>query len=197
MKNLFGVPFWVCDDFLSDRTYQKLVGDIHLDLLNDYQNPGVNCSCKTSIHQEHNINYPLNEIGEEYKKFTLELGLTEHSYEIHAFWWNFYEQNTGQELHTHLGSIERRNEFAGVIFLDGCEETDLIFMNPSSQNLYFIDKQFYRKTEEQSFYFEQWVYQPKNNQLIIFPCTLQHYVSTHKCLEPRMTIAFNIRIETK
>ena len=96
-----------------------------------------------------------------------------------------YEQNTGQELHTHLGSIERRNEFAGVIFLDGCEETDLIFMNPSSQNLYFIDKQLYRKMFN---LFIMNTYQPKNNQLIIFPCTLQHYVSTHKCLEPRMTI---------
>ena len=62
-----------------------------------------------------------------------------------AFWWNFYEIKYCQELHTHLGSIERRNEFADVIFLDGCEETDLIFMNPSSQNLYFIDKQLYRK----------------------------------------------------
>ena len=196
MNFLFGHPLWVLDNLLSQEKIDSLMGQIYRDIDYGFEKPDVNCNCKTSIHREDNVDYPIDDFKRAYEQFSSEINLTCHEYYISCPWYNHYHIGTGQEPHVHVGSGPNYALFSAVYFVQGCEDKELIFMNPSQIHLYYakILDQFVRDDEMQhsSFFGSHW-FKPKDNQLIIFPSTLEHYVPYQKQSEPRTTISFNIR----
>jgi hypothetical protein len=200
MNCLFGYPIKVIDNLLNEEDLQILIEEITCDHKKDYPHPQVNCSCNTSILRCDNVNYPIERFSEEYKIFGNELNFKEHSYFITQPWWNYYTEGTGQDPHSHIAPIQQDHVlFAGVYFVEGCENTELVIMNPSMTHHYHngIRNDLFREEMSQSSYYCRWYHKPKNNQLIFFPADLLHYVPFHRCDEPRISVAFNVHLETK
>jgi hypothetical protein len=200
MNFLFGYPIKIIDNLLNEEDRQTLIEEILCDHEKDYPHPQVNCSCETSILRRDWVNYPIDRFSEEYVILTQELNFQKHSYFINEPWWNYYTEGTGQDPHYHIAPVQQDHVlFAGVYFVDGCENTELIMMNPSMTHHYHngIRKNLFREEMSQSSYYCRWHHTPRDNQLILFPADLLHYVPFHKCERPRISVAFNIHLDTK
>lgn len=200
MNFLFGYPIKIIDNLLNEEDQQTLIEEILCDHKKDYPHPEVNCSCDTSILRGDGINYPMNRFSEEYEILASELNFKKHSYFINEPWWNYYTEGTGQDPHFHIAPIQEDHVlFAGVYFVEGCENTELIMMNPSMTHHYHngVRNNLFREEMSQSSYYCRWYHKPRNNQLIFFPADLLHYVPFHRCDEPRISVAFNVHLETK
>ena len=200
MNFLFGYPIKIIDDLLNEEDRQILIEEILCDQKKNYPHPEVNCSCDTSIRRDDEVNYPIDRFSEEYAIFSRELNLQQHSYFINQPWWNYYREGTGQDPHYHISPFQQDHVlFAGVYFVEGCENTELIMMNPSATHHYHntVRDKLFREELPQSSYYCRWHHSSKNNQLIFFPADLLHYVPFHKCEKPRISIAFNIHLENK
>ena len=98
--------------------------------------------------------------------------------------------NNFNYAHTHGGS-----NISGIYYLSVPGDSGkLLFNNPDKtiQNLTFFDGPFKSFNEYNSTQFE---IIPKENLLVLFPSHIEHYVEPNKSDEPRISIAFNIKIE--
>ena len=127
----------------------------------------------------------------------MDINLQSHNYIITDPWYNYYEYSQNQEPHTHVGDPNSITLFSCVYFLKGCEPTEIVFTNPSQHWIYHlpVKELLYRNDPIHSYSLARYAHQPKDNQLIVFPSTLEHFVPFHKCEEPRITISFNIQLD--
>ena len=199
---LFSNPFHVIDNFLPEQEVEYLIDQIEKDVQRNegYTHPEWNCSVNTSIERGDSVQYPTDMFKRTYEEFSRDIKLQSHGYIITDPWYNYYEYSQNQEPHTHVGDPNNITLFSCVYFLKGCEPTEIVFSNPSQHWIYHLpvkeNGELYRDGPLHSYSLARYAHQPKDNQLIVFPSTLEHFVPFHKCEEPRITISFNIQLDS-
>ena len=101
-------------------------------------------------------------------------------------WINYNLKGNYNSPHVHQTS-----DFSGVYYVDVAEKGgELIFFRGDRSNQ-MLDIQSFLKDRD---FQEEFHIQPLNKQIIIFPSHLIHMVTPHSDNKPRISVAFNIRL---
>ena len=107
------------------------------------------------------------------------------------------KHNSFMKPHTHMDC-----DFAMVHYVsfDTQQHLSTIFLNPYFfsgflRNKSHVSKIIKKSDTNSSWAFEEWKYDVKENDIIIFPSSLKHYVRNKDSEKLRVTIASNIHIE--
>ena len=142
------------------------------------------CDVNTEFFNQNVFKYlPLitNQIYPSLDKMFLELQNLSNNFKVPKvstvtqIWYNHYEANGNQEVHSHAGS-----SFSGIYILNLNEENKTVFCSYNAS-------MFIAGTEVKQ------LKEAKEGDIIIFPSNLLHYVLP--CEQTRDSIAFNISCE--
>ena len=98
--------------------------------------------------------------------------------------------NINRKGHLNLPHIHTNTDFAGVYFIKTDSNTPIGFKNPDPM----IQQYEYRYTDYHEYNTEGHIYYPKDNDFIMFPSHIQHWVDVNKTDIPRISLAFNVKI---
>lgn len=105
-------------------------------------------------------------------------------------WFNINSKYSYNRSHIHAKSF-----FSGVYYVKVPENSgNLNFRNPSNLQRLFVNEINDCLNEINNFTAQNWVIQPKNNMLVLFPSWLEHDVDQNLSDDDRISIAFNTRI---
>ena len=119
IENLFPAKIWKTSLIVDQSIKNDILGQIEKNFVEnkDYLHPYWGCKIHTSLLENNNINFssiiPFFKI--EYEKFSEQLKLNFHNYEIHDIWYNYYLNGYNQEFHDHISSD--RTIYSIVYFL--------------------------------------------------------------------------------
>jgi len=200
----FSVPIWKesCGmDFSTEI-------DLYNQIINDCKkNPNQmydkwNCDVHSSFlpNKPDNIDYTKSMFfyKKAYESFANSLGMKRHSYKITDIWYNKYKQKQFQEIHHHHPS-----SFSAIHYLRLCDDhPGTTFINPSKHGfLYesFLTNLFNlcdSSNDLHSFFYPKFSISVKQGDIIIFPSSIEHEVCQQKSNNERITISFNIQIDS-
>ena len=213
VEYLYGLP--VYKDNLDSKKYKKLdiVSQIekNYNISNVRNNWSKNSYVQTDIHHslddENNknfnkINYHnLQDLyGEIINEFFKKLNLKE------SFKFNFNIVNYTCSKHNSFMAphIHKDSSFSLIHYVsfDNKEHVSTIFKSPYyfSNLLFGSDKLrslFCNKSIENSWLYNQWVLETKEDDVVIVPAIIEHYVRNFDSNKSRITIVANINIEEK
>ena len=198
--NIFGTPIYsslVCN---SDKLKKELKKrDLKKYTKNTKEKSSANIAWACSVNTGHKENLFLEENLEKLFFNTITPNVTEYVNSIKINdednvvlkfekpWVNFYEKNQYQEEHNHIG---------GRIILSYCYFYKLpkncakfAFINFLGKNRFFGGADLFLNTQQEFFYPNV-----SENQILIFPCWLDHLVTVHQSKKPRITISGNITL---
>ena len=98
--------------------------------------------------------------------------------------------NINRKGHLNLPHIHTNTDFAGVYFIKTDSNTAIGFNNPDNM----IRQYEHRYTDYNEYNSEQHAYWPKDNDFIMFPSHIEHFVEENKTDIPRISLAFNIKV---
>ena len=98
--------------------------------------------------------------------------------------------NINRKGHLNLPHIHTNTDFAGVYFIKTDSNTPIGFKNPDPM----IQQYEYRYTDYHEYNTEGHLYYPKNNDFIMFPSHIPHWVDENKTDIPRISLAFNVKV---
>ena len=136
--------------------------------------------------------YPLLElISSNIEEVQNNIGLKKSRLKLHNFWCNINHEKDFNVAHTHPQSI-----LSGVFYLktpDNCGNLILKNRNADLIKCYFDYWHLKEQTDYamNEFNSQVWRVVPKENNLIMFPSWVEHYVEPNQSTEPRISIAFN------
>lgn len=115
------------------------------------------------------------------------------NFEVSQFWYNICHDNQGQERHSHLSTVVRKNPYWSGIYYN---------KNPNPTIFYRSDF-FYRscyypgadKTKIKDAYWDQWHLDVEEGDIILFPPHLEHSVSTDDSYLNKMRLTFSFNID--
>jgi len=129
----------------------------------------------------------LKEIEFHTNKLAFQLGLQD-TLKVSNFWLNVNKYKDSNSLHNHPGAV-----FSGVYYINVPKNSGaIVFRNPA---IHFLEmywpnkfvKDFNCSTSS------LWKINPGNNQVVIFPAWLDHFVEPNMNeMEERISIAFNV-----
>ena len=158
--DLFSVPIWIGN-----------IDSNKIKLKKEKLEPTFGSGVKTSFNK--NLGAIIDETSLKYLYETLVKILDENintSYNINLLniWENYYENNDFQEKHLHTGS-----DLSFVIYKK-IEQSNTVFVNPADK----LISSFYThcKVKQSTFGPLQFFPKCRQNQIIIFPSFLEHYV---------------------
>jgi hypothetical protein len=210
INNLFSIPVW--------KNSLNIDPDIKEDLLNqitqnyekheDYIHPNWGSKIHSTIKDHNNINYDqiMPFYRKEYENFVSEknLNLYSHNYWLQKPWYNYYVKHSGQEIHSHVNVNAEDNKFiffSAVYFLKlNKNHPKITFYNPNTYSITSgqskkIQSYFNTQNINHSFQIRFFTLDVEEDDLIIFPSSLEHAVFQQKVDDPRITITFNIKSE--
>ena len=107
---------------------------------------------------------------------------------IQNYWINVNQKNNFNRPHVHPFSL-----MAGVYYVKVPENSGrLVFENPIQQHDFVIKSNMIKEFNLVNAGY--WCAEPKENDLIMFPSWLKHYVEPSESDEERISIAFNLEI---
>jgi|TARA_Y100000033_G_scaffold16495_1_gene15500 uncharacterized protein (TIGR02466 family) len=98
--------------------------------------------------------------------------------------------NINRKGHLNMPHIHPNTDFAGIYFIKTDSNTPIGFKNPDPM----IQQYEYRYTDYNAYNTEGHIYHPKDNDFIMFPSHIPHWVDENKTDIPRISLAFNIKI---
>jgi len=98
--------------------------------------------------------------------------------------------NINRKGHLNMPHIHPNTDFAGIYFIKTDSNTPIGFKNPDPM----IQQYEYRYTDYNAYNTEGHIYYPKDNDFIMFPSHIPHWVDENKTDIPRISLAFNIKI---
>tara|TARA_R110000787_G_scaffold158509_1_gene272398 strand:- start:1027 stop:1566 length:540 start_codon:yes stop_codon:yes gene_type:complete len=99
---------------------------------------------------------------------------------LEEFWGHIHDKNQSTTLHHHatVNNLDNSPHISGVYYVNVPENAGVIvFQYPTNQ---FLNKRY-------------WV-QPKEGLFILFPSTLEHFVTRNKNKKERISISFNFKL---
>jgi uncharacterized protein (TIGR02466 family) len=183
--NLF--PTVVFSSILEDISQNEIKNYIDIlkdEKLIDYNNYG------SSTLDQNILDIPIfsklkNSILDFSKEYIKNLGFKDYDFQICNSWGNIVDKNEEIMKHKHLNS-----------FLSGCfylspNNSDISFVYPLSDKwlFYLGERSFFDKEKPQTW--ETFRISPQQNQILLFPSWLEHFVHTSKN-DNRVSIAFNL-----
>ena len=104
--------------------------------------------------------------------------------ELTNYWAQVHSQNESTNMHDHVNCFDIKNspDLSGVYYLEVPQDSgDIVFQWP-------INK--YNQ-------YKRWWFKPKTRDLLIFPSTLDHFVTKNTAVEKRIAVSFNFKILQK
>ena len=98
--------------------------------------------------------------------------------------------NINRKGHLNMPHIHSNTDFAGIYFIKTDSNTPIGFRNPDIM----IQHYEHRYTDFNQYNTEGHMYYPKDNDFIMFPSHIEHWVDENKTDIPRISLAFNIKI---
>ena len=101
--------------------------------------------------------------------------------ELTDYWAQVHSQNESTNMHDHVNCFDIKNspDLSGVYYLEVPKDSgDIVFQWP-------INK--YNQ-------YRRWWVKPKVGDLLLFPSTLDHFVTKNISLEKRIAVSFNFKI---
>ena len=210
INNLFSTPVWKNCLNIDNNIKENLLNQItqNYEKYKDYIQPDWGSVVHSTLKDHNNINYDqiMPFYKKEYENFVSEhyLNLYSHNYCMQKPWYNYYVKNSSQEIHDHVAVYAEDNTFvffSAVYFLKlNANHPKIAFYNPNTYsiaNRQFkkIRSYFNKENINHSFQERFFTLDVKEDDLIIFPSSLEHAVFQQKVNDPRITISFNIKSE--
>jgi len=104
--------------------------------------------------------------------------------ELLNHWGQVHQQNESTNTHDHVDCFDIKNspDLSGVYYLQVPKDSgDIVFQWPTNK---------YNQ-------YKRWWFKPKAGDLLLFPSTLDHFVSKNIAFEKRIAISFNFKILSK
>jgi uncharacterized protein (TIGR02466 family) len=104
--------------------------------------------------------------------------------ELVTSWVNLHKKGDRGHLHSHYNSV-----ISGVWYLSTTPESGEFIIHPDNKlfgNLLDLPRRVYNE-----FNGDQYAFTPQNGDLLIFPSTMKHSVTSNECDSPRFSLAFN------
>jgi uncharacterized protein (TIGR02466 family) len=98
--------------------------------------------------------------------------------------------NINRKGHLNLPHIHSNTDFAAVYFIKTDGKVAIGFKNPD----HMIQQFEHRYTDYHAYNTEGHRYYPKDNDFIMFPAHIEHWVDENETDIPRISLAFNIKI---
>ena len=118
-------------------------------------------------------------IVEEFQK---ELGVLSDLH-LSESWFNIYYKNDYQEYHIHPNSI-----LSAVYFLSAPKGgSKLVLQNPAYSRKMFLPSKFETNINNS----DNWIFEPIENALYVFPSYIHHMATAHNIDQKRVSLAFN------
>ena len=99
--------------------------------------------------------------------------------------------NINRKNHLNMPHIHPNTDFAGVYFIKTDSNTPIGFKNP---DIIVHQHEVSRYTDYNAYNTEGHMYYPKDNDFIMFPSHIEHWVDENKTDIQRISLAFNIKI---
>jgi hypothetical protein len=208
---LYGLPIYI--EKINPETYEKnkIISQIenNYKISNVRNNWSKDSSVKTDIHHsledEENKNFnkiDYYNLSKKYEKiivnFLKKLPLKNNL----NFKYNIVNYTCSKHNSFMVPHIHSDCNFSLVHYLSFDEEQHIptIFKNPFYFCTLLPDRKkliniFDEKTEKNSWIYKEWVFKTKEDDVVIFPAVLEHYVRNLDSKKLRITISVNIEIE--
>ena len=101
--------------------------------------------------------------------------------DLKNYWAQVHSQNESTNMHDHVDCFDIKNspDLSGVYYIQVPKDSgDIVFQWP-------INK--YNQ-------YKRWWFKPKMGDLLLFPSTLDHFVTKNTALQKRIAISFNFKI---
>ena len=101
--------------------------------------------------------------------------------ELTDYWAQVLEHNESTNLHDHVDCFDIKNspDLSGVYYLEVPKDSgDIVFQWPTNK---------YNQ-------YKRWWFKPKTGDLLLFPSTLDHFVTKNTSVKKRIAISFNFKI---
>jgi uncharacterized protein (TIGR02466 family) len=99
--------------------------------------------------------------------------------------------NINRKGHLNMPHTHSKVDFAGIYYIKSGEETPIGFFNPDIQ---VKQEKFERCIENNAWNSPHYMHYPKENDFIMFPGHIEHWVEPNWSDTPRISLAFNIKI---
>jgi uncharacterized protein (TIGR02466 family) len=149
-----------------------------------WQSDGMNVNGETLF---------FNSIAMDIKKLFHTLQISNLSFYLQNFWININGKHHYNRQHIHPGSF-----ISGVLYIKAPKNCgNIFFVDPSSslRNSFAYNFQVHDVLPMNNVFSGEWIYEPKDKLLILFPSWLEHYVGPNESDEDRISISFNIGVE--
>mgnify|MGYP001201580471 FL=1 len=115
--------------------------------------------------------------------------------------WNFNDKlqatiggcwiNINRKGHLNMPHMHPECDFAGIYYIKADEKTPIGFLNPDVEVKHTHGEKYIEKNNWSSPHF---MFYPKDNDFIMFPGQIEHWVDPNWADTPRISLAFNIKI---
>ena len=210
INNLFSIPVWKNALNIDNDIKNNLLDQItqNYEEHKNYVLPDWNCVVHSTYKENNGIDYSnvVSIYKQEYENFVSEnnLNLNLHNYWVQNLWYNYYVKHSNQEIHDHVTVCSEDNTFvffSAVYFLKLNDNHPRIqFYNPNTYSISNgqsekVRSYFNTQNINHSFQRRYFGFDVKEDDLIIFPSSLEHAVFQQTVDDPRITISFNIKSE--
>ena len=113
------------------------------------------------------------------------------SYDIFVeAWININPTGSFNNKHNHPCS-----DLAGVLWIKCPKDCgDIVFHNPNAFQSFHEINSYTDKFKDQTKYYHNYIFNPTEGRMLIFPSHLEHHVEANKSDEDRISISFNINL---
>ena len=183
---IFPTPIYTTN---LNRDFTKKELNLLINYKNIYSNLGNKTSVDTTVLE--NINFKilkkeLNLIIKDYfeKVINTKDNITPY---ITQSWLNFTKKNEFHHSHKHPNSY-----ISGVLYIDVDEKNDKIFFSKNNYEQIYLSRKDYNLYNSDS-----WWLSVKTGDVVLFPSSTEHSVSTKNDDNIRVSLAFNVFIKGK
>lgn len=124
----------------------------------------------------------------EFHKFTTIVSIDTVDYYIHKSWAVKHQQYNNAQKHIHVNSL-----FSGILYIHTNNDSGIVKFHRQlalpSLTPFCLD---IPRKQWNIFNCEEWSILPENNQLLLFPSTVEHSVTENLSTEERYCIAFDV-----
>jgi len=204
IENLFSSQIWKCSLNVENSIKNKLLNDIEENFQKDknYLHPSWKCKVNTTFLKDSSVDFSfiIQYFKNEYEKFSKQLNLNLHTYNLYQTWYNYYLSGYNQEFHDHV-SPDKSDIYSMIYFLKiDDDHPKVTFYNYTNYHIFYNSKPkvkdiYNLDNINHSIVGMYWDLNVKEGDLIIFPAYMPHGVFVQKTDNPRITISSNIKLE--